>query len=66
MKLFAKFKKFYGLGLEPPLFSRSPSSFLSYYKELKAKIKGVFSRSYCNLLCHKVDCNTFTNDWADC
>ena len=29
--------------------------------------EGVFSRSYCcygNLLCHKIDSNLFTNDWA--
>ena len=34
---------------------------------LKAKIKGVFSRSYyCygNLLCHENDTNVFTSDWA--
>ena len=34
---------------------------------LKAKIKGVFSRSYCcygNLLCHKIDSNLLTNDWT--
>ena len=33
---------------------------------LKAKIKGVFSRSYCcygNLLCKIDDCNLFANDW---
>ena len=36
---------------------------------LKAKIKGVFSRSYCcygNLLCHKNNSNLFNNDWAVC
>ena len=36
-------------------------------KALKAKIKGVFSRSYfCygNILCHKIDSNLFTNDWV--
>ena len=36
-------------------------------KEFKAKIKDVFSRSYCcygNQLCHKFDSNIFTNDWA--
>ena len=35
----------------------------------KAKIKGVFSRSYCcygNLLCHKINGNLFPNDWAVC
>ena len=35
---------------------------------LKAKIKGVFSRSYCcygNLLCHENNTNVFTGDWAD-
>ena len=34
---------------------------------LKAKITGVFSRSYCcygNLLCHKFVSNMFTNDLA--
>ena len=34
---------------------------------LKAKMKGVFSRSYCcygNLLYIKDDRNMFTNDWA--
>ena len=34
---------------------------------LKAKIKGVFSRSYCcygNLLCHENNTNVFTSDWA--
>ena len=36
---------------------------------LKAKIKGVFSRSYCcygNLLCHdqRDKTNVFTSDWA--
>ena len=33
----------------------------------KAKIKGVFNMShpwYGNLLCHKIDSNLFTNDWA--
>ena len=32
---------------------------------LKAKIKGVFSRSYCcygNLLCHKINGNLFPDD----
>ena len=36
---------------------------------LKAKIKGVFSRSYCcygNLLCHKNNSILFTDDWAVC
>ena len=36
--------------------------------ELKAKMKGVFSRSYCcygNLLCHKIDRNIVSNDCAD-
>ena len=36
---------------------------------LKAKIKGVFSRSYCcygNLLCHKINGNLFPDDWAVC
>ena len=36
---------------------------------LKAKIKGVFSRSYCccgNLLCHEINSNLFTDDWAVC
>ena len=35
---------------------------------LTAKIKGVFSRSYCcygKLLCHENNTNVFTNDWAD-
>ena len=35
-------------------------------KPLKAKIKGVFSRSYCcysNLLYHNIDSNMLTNDW---
>ena len=34
---------------------------------LKAKIKGVFSRSWCcygNLLCHENKTNVFTSDWA--
>ena len=34
---------------------------------LKAKIKGVLSRSYCcygNLLCHKINDNFFPGDWA--
>ena len=34
---------------------------------MKLKYKGVFSGSYCcygNLLCHKIDSNLFTNDWA--
>ena len=34
---------------------------------LKAKIKGVFRRSYCcygNLLCHNINSNLFPNDWA--
>jgi len=34
---------------------------------LKAKIKGVFSRSYCcygNLLCDENNTNVFTSDWA--
>ena len=38
-------------------------------KALKAKINGVFSRSYCcygNLLCHKIDSNLFTDDGAVC
>ena len=33
----------------------------------KAKIKGVFSRSYCcygNILCHENNTNVFTSDWA--
>ena len=36
---------------------------------LKAKIKGVFSGSYCcygNLLCYKINSNLFTDDWAVC
>ena len=36
---------------------------------LKAKIKGVFSRSYCcygNLLYYKVNGNLFPDDWAVC
>ena len=36
---------------------------------IRSKIKGVFSRSYCcygNLLCHKIDSNVFTDDWAVC
>ena len=36
---------------------------------LKAKFKGVFSRSYCcygNLLCHKIHGNLFLDDWAVC
>ena len=36
---------------------------------LKAKITGVFSRSYCcygNLLCHKINGNSFLDDWAVC
>ena len=44
----------------------SPSSFLS--NELKAKVKGIPSRSYCcygNLFCHKIDSNMLTNDWVD-
>ena len=39
------------------------------YKALKAKIKGVFSKSYCsygNLLCHKINSNSFPDDWAVC
>ena len=35
--------------------------------ELKAEIKGVFSRSLCcygNLLCHENKTNMFTSDWA--
>ena len=39
------------------------------YKALKAKIKGVFSRSYCcygNLLCHTINSNSFPNDGAVC
>jgi len=34
---------------------------------LKAKIKGVFSRSYCCygiLLCDENNANVFTSDWA--
>ena len=34
---------------------------------LKAKIKRVFSRSYCcygNLLCHKINSNLFPDDWT--
>ena len=36
---------------------------------LKAKIKGVFSRSYCcygNLLCNTINGNLFPYDWAVC
>jgi len=36
-------------------------------KAFKAKIKGVFSRSYCcygNLLCDENITNVFTSDWA--
>ena len=35
----------------------------------KAKIKGVFSRSYCsygNLLCHKINSNLFPDDCTVC
>ena len=38
-------------------------------KALNAKIKGVFSRSYCcygNLLCHKINGNLFPDDWTVC
>jgi len=34
---------------------------------LKAKIQGVFSRSYCcygNLLRNEINTNVFTSDWA--
>ena len=34
---------------------------------LKAKIKGVFSRTYCcygNLLCHENNTNVFTSIWT--
>ena len=36
-------------------------------QELKAKIKGIFSRSYCyygNLLCDENNTNVFSSDWA--
>ena len=36
-------------------------------KALNAKIKGVFSRSYCcygNLSCNETNTNGFTSDWA--
>ena len=38
-------------------------------KALKAKIRGVLSRSYCcygNLLYHKINNNLFPDDWAVC
>ena len=38
----------------------------NFHRALRAKIKGVFSRSWCcygNLLCHE-NTNVFTTDWA--
>ena len=43
------------------------TEFIFELKALKAKIKGVFSRSYCcygNLLCQENNTKVFTRDWA--
>ena len=44
-----------------------PTMFRDLLGYLQIKIKGVFSRLYCcysNLLCHKINCNLFIDDWA--
>ena len=43
------------------------TEFVFELQALKAKIKSVFSRSYCyfgNLLSHENNTNVFTSDWA--
>ena len=45
------------------------TEFVFELKALKAKIKGIFSRSYCcygNPLYHKINSNLFPDDWAVC